>query len=155
MFDALKTMLTEWLPGDGGTQGSKPLPDKKLCAAALMVHAMAVDGVVRPEEEEKLLQVLESHYELTSEQAMQLAGDAKIAENEAVDLYGFTSDLKNRMDETERMGLVEDLWEMVFADGKLHEMEDNMVWRTAELLGISSDRRMALKRLVRERSPTT
>ena len=44
--------------------------------------------------------------------------------------------------------MVEDLWEMVFADGKLHEFEDNVVWRVAELLGVQSRSRMELKQRV-------
>ena len=31
------------------------------------------------------------------------------------------------------------MWEIVFADGDLHELEDHTVWRIAELIGV--DRR--------------
>ena len=46
---------------------------------------------------------------------------------------------------------MEDLWEMVYADGEMHEAEDNVVWRVAELLGITSDKRIALKVRVKRR----
>jgi uncharacterized tellurite resistance protein B-like protein len=36
----------------------------------------------------------------------------------------------------------------VFADGVVNELEDNMVWRTAELLGVSSRDRMILRKRV-------
>lgn len=152
MFSAIKDFLNDLTSTDKAEEGGERSLDKKLCAAALMVHVMEADGQIKPEEEAKLLSVLEAHYDLNAEQAHELAISAKTTQSESIDLYSFTSVLKAQMDETERMGLVEDLWEMVYADGQLHEFEDNMVWRLAELLNISSERRMRLKRIVRERA---
>jgi len=42
------------------------------------------------------------------------------------------------------------LWEMVYADGQVTEFEDNVVWRAADLLGISSRDRIDLKHRVAE-----
>ena len=39
---------------------------------------------------------------------------------------------------------------LVFADGKVHEFEDNLIWRTAELLGVSSEVRIRLKQAARD-----
>jgi uncharacterized tellurite resistance protein B-like protein len=47
---------------------------------------------------------------------------------------------------------VENLWEIVFADGASHEFEENLVWRVAELLGVSRQDRIAKKRAVAETS---
>ena len=41
------------------------------------------------------------------------------------------------------------LIKMVYADGEIHELEDNVVWRIAELLAIDKRDRMELKRDVR------
>jgi len=68
----------------------------------------------------------------------------------AVDLYGFTSVLKRRLDEAERERIVSMMWELVYADGKVHEFEDNLIWRVAELLGVSSQARIRLKQAVRD-----
>jgi uncharacterized tellurite resistance protein B-like protein len=38
------------------------------------------------------------------------------------------------------------MWELVYADGQVSEFEDNVVWRAADLLGISSRDRIELKR---------
>jgi len=43
------------------------------------------------------------------------------------------------------------MWEMVFADGKITEFEDNVLWRAADLLGISGRDRIELKHRVQER----
>jgi len=43
------------------------------------------------------------------------------------------------------------MWELVYADGQVSEFEDNVVWRAADLLGISSRDRIDLKHQVAER----
>jgi uncharacterized tellurite resistance protein B-like protein len=40
------------------------------------------------------------------------------------------------------------MWELVYADGQVSEFEDNVVWRAADLLGISSRDRIDLKHKV-------
>ena len=55
------------------------------------------------------------------------------------------------VDEEGRLRIVEMMWEMVFADGKVTEFEDNVLWRAADLLGISGRDRIELKHAVPER----
>lgn len=150
MFDKIKSILG--LASDTGqSPRSARAIDKELAAAALMVHVIAADGVITEDEEQRLHAVLHKHYGLDDKQAAALARDAREAQDEAIDLYAFTSVLKREMDEDARMLLVEDLWEMVYADGELHEFEDNVVWRVAELLGVQTRHRMLLKQRVKER----
>jgi uncharacterized tellurite resistance protein B-like protein len=54
------------------------------------------------------------------------------------------------MSEDERVRVVENLWEVVFADGESHEFEENLVWRVAELLGVHRRDRIAVKLAVAE-----
>ena len=123
----------------------------ELAEAALMYHVIAVDGVIRDEERKRMADVLASHFNLSEEETKDLALEARDAEHEAVDIYKFTSVLTHSLDEVDRIQIVENLWEMVFADGVLHELEDNVVWRIAELLGVSSRDRMNLKQRVWKR----
>nr|WHW29409.1 putative TerB family tellurite resistance protein [uncultured bacterium] len=125
--------------------------DKNLAAAALMVHVIAADGKITADEEARLHAVLREHYSVSEDDAKELTAAAKEAQSDAVDMYRFTSVLKEQMDEPERLALIEDLWEMVYADGKVHEFEDNVVWRVAELIGIQSRERMVLKKRVLDR----
>jgi uncharacterized tellurite resistance protein B-like protein len=47
-----------------------------------------------------------------------------------------------------RLRIIEMMWELVYADGQVSEFEDNVVWRAADLLGISSRDRIDLKHKV-------
>jgi uncharacterized tellurite resistance protein B-like protein len=38
------------------------------------------------------------------------------------------------------------MWEIVYADGELDELEDNTVWRVAELIGVERRDRIEARR---------
>jgi len=119
--------------------------DIRVAAAALLVHASVIDGSVSEIETGRLAELLKDRFNLTPEQTNELLIAAERREQQAVDLYGFTSKLKEAMTEEERQGLVFMMWEVVFADGKLDPLEDNLVWRASELLGVSARDRMTMK----------
>ncbi len=123
----------------------------RLAAAALLVHATVVDGQVARSETQVLREVLERRFDLDHGQAGRLITQAAQTEKDAVDLYGFTSVLTRRLDRPGRLKIVEMLWEIVIADGVIHELEANLVWRAAELLGVTSRDRIRLKKSVESR----
>ena len=77
--------------------------------------------------------------------------EATAAEHEAVDLYHFTSLLNRALNEDGRRRIVEMMWEIVYADRRVTEFEDNLIWRAADLLGISSRERIELRQRVTSR----
>jgi uncharacterized tellurite resistance protein B-like protein len=91
---------------------------------------------------------LDTQFGLSGEALEDVIAEATRRDDEAVDLYGFTSTLKLKLTEEERVEVIELLWRAVFADGVVNELEDNMVWRTAELLGVSTRERMTLRKRV-------
>ncbi len=148
MLDSLKSFLNK-LTGEAAPDHHFETDDTRLAVAALMVHCMAVDGTVSEDERKLLQSSLSSAYDLSQSGVAQLIADATDADNEAVDLYRFTSVLKRQMDRDQRADVVEQLWSMVYADGQVHEFEDNLVWRVAELLGIERTERLARKLVAR------
>ena len=144
MLDALKTFLSDFHAG-GKTPDRFGDDDYRLSAAALLVHTMTIDGEPKPQERETLRKILKARFELDDEGADQLIEAAIRADSEAVDLYHFTSQLNRALDDDGRRRMVEMMWEMVYADGSRSEFEDNLVWRMADLLGVSSRDRILLR----------
>jgi uncharacterized tellurite resistance protein B-like protein len=56
-----------------------------------------------------------------------------------------------QVDDAGRLRIVEMMWELVYADGEVNEFEDNVVWRAADLLAVSSRDRIDLKHRVAAR----
>jgi len=148
VFDALKKLMFGGRNAKEAAAGFSA-DAKQLAEAALMFHVIAADGVVSSSERKRLSQVLSAEFGLSERDARELIEEARRADGEAIDLFAFTQTLKRELDRDARLALIRRLWEMVYADGEVHEFEDNIVWRVAELLDIDSRARMELKREVR------
>jgi uncharacterized tellurite resistance protein B-like protein len=124
----------------GEDQRAKHLREEELqlAAAALLVHASLIDGRADPEERRKLRSLLQARFNLGEDEFDRILGEAEAWEQESVDLYSFTSVLCRELDQEGRQRIVEMLWEIVLADGVLHEYEADLVSRGAELLGVST-----------------
>ena len=80
--------------------------------------------------------------------AAELVEQATAADREAIDLYRFTHVLSGTLDATARLRLIEMMWQVAYADGTASEFENNLIWRVADLLGVSSHERIALRQRV-------
>jgi uncharacterized tellurite resistance protein B-like protein len=122
--------------------------DYRLAATALLIHVISIDGQPSDNEKRKLHSLIESYFGLNAGAADQLIASATLTEGEAVDLYHFTSVIMRQVDDQGRLRIVEMMWELVYADGQVSEFEDNVVWRAADLLAVSSRDRIDLKHRV-------
>jgi uncharacterized tellurite resistance protein B-like protein len=147
MLESLRNFLSD-LAGDGKRQDAFAEDDYRLAAAALLVHVCTVDGDMSPAEGTRLHDVLKHRFALDEAGTARLIDAAIAADNEAVDLYHFTHLINRALDEEGKRRMVEMMWEMVFADGQADEFEDNIVWRAADLLGVSARERIELRRRV-------
>ena len=86
--------------------------------------------------------------------AEELVAEATKAEDEAIDLYHFTSLINRSLDEHGRRSIVEMMWEIIYADGPVTDFESNLMWRAADLLGISPRERIELGQHVSSRRRT-
>ena len=125
--------------------------EARLAAAALLVHAMLIDGTRDEAEMRKLKELLAKNYHLKESETEELIDLATREDSRAVDLYGFTRRLNRDLDHEERLKIIEMLWEMAYADGVLHEFEENLVWLVAELVHIEPRERIRLKQIVRSK----
>lgn len=125
--------------------------DYRISAAALLVHAATIDGNISDDERERLYDLIKQRFELDDAAADELIGAAVDAEQNAVDLYGFTSRLNRGMDDPARRRLIEMMWDIVFVDGRVSEFEDNLLWRAADLLHVPSRERIELRRRMAEK----
>ena len=126
--------------------------DPKLSVAALLVHLAAVDGQMKDDERNAIKGALQDHYALDEQSVDRLVKEAALRDAEAVDFYKFTAAL-TQLEMADRIEIIRMMWTVVFADKKNHELEDNMVWRIAELIGVSSRDRTVLRNQVGKAQP--
>jgi uncharacterized tellurite resistance protein B-like protein len=110
--------------------------DYRVAAAALLVHVMSADGVAAPVERQRLEAVLSAGFDLSAADTRRLVVFATDAEAAEDNWTSFAQTLASHLDEDGRRRVVDMMWAVVLADGRAHELEEAVVERAAELLGV-------------------
>jgi uncharacterized tellurite resistance protein B-like protein len=124
-------------------------PDPRLSVAVLLLEAARQDDNFDASERSVIEALLTRRFNLTPGECAHLlsAGEARMAY--MVQLFGHTSTITGHMTPEDRLGLVEMLWEVAYADGVLDPEEDLLVRRVAKLVYVTDrDRVLARQRVV-------
>ena len=108
----------------------------QMASAALMVEMLHVDEQVTTEEDEKLRLLLKQRFNLDSSEIEALIDLAHNEKHEATDYFQFTSLLNEHYSQQQKIDLVEDLWQLAYADHELDKYEEHLLRRLSELLHV-------------------
>ena len=150
MLEMLKQLVAD-LHGGNKHPNHFEADDYRVAAAALLVHVATLDGELAEATGDKLRETLKTQFELDDEHADELIAAATEADREAVDFFHLTNLLMRSLNEQGRMRVIEMLWEVALADGRISEFEDNMLWRIADLLGVAPNDRIAMRQQVEKK----
>lgn len=122
-----------------------------VATAALLIEVMRMDGGASEEERDRVLHAMEAKFGLRPEQTAELLRLAEEEAREATDYFQFTSLIKNRLTPEEKERLIEHLWAVAYADGELHQYEEHLIRKLADLLYVPHKSFIAAKLKVQGR----
>ncbi len=137
MLSRIKALLGEMNSVVGRAPSDHGEDTLQVAAAALMVEAANLDGDFDENERQTIETLLRDHFGLDEPEARDLVAAAESAVDESVQLHGFTHVVKTNFSHEERVRMIEMLWEIAYADGRLHDYEANLVRRVAGLLYVT------------------
>lgn len=144
MIDLLRRLMS--LPADAPPDD----PDARVAVAVLLVEAANADDRYEPAERERIEQVLTVRYALDRAAAAALRTRAEAVQAEAVDLVRFTRAVKDAVPHADRIGVIEAVWEVIYADGTREMHESALVRKLCGLLHIQDrDAGLARQRVAR------
>jgi uncharacterized tellurite resistance protein B-like protein len=135
MLDRLKQLFQP--EAASRPSGAHRFDELQLAAAALLVEAATMDSKFDAEERARVSRLVQDRFALSAEEAADLVGEAEQMAAASVEWHGFTRAIKNGFDQAERVQLIEMLWEVVYADGELHDYEASLLRRVTGLLYVS------------------
>ncbi len=146
---AVLDRLKAFLAGPDAARGvdSEPGDKVQLATVALLIEAAQMDADFGTEERAKITELVESRFGLSAAESRTLMQAASDKVDHAVEMFGFTREIKNAFSPEERIEMMEMLWEVAYADGVLHDLEASLMRRLAGLLHVSDrDSGLARKR---------
>lgn len=111
--------------------------DLQVAAAALLVEAALMDDRFEASERDKITELLKARFELSDADAETLLAAAREQVGRSSQLFGFTRVVADRFSPDERVELMEMLWQVAYADGRLDDYEANLLRRLAGLIHVS------------------
>ncbi len=135
MLTKLQQFFNQYLSEDN--KDSIPVERRlQMATAALMVEMLHVDEQVTTEEDEKLRHILKQRFKLDTGEIETLINLAHNEKHEATDYYTFTSLINEHYTQQQKIKLVEDLWQLAYADNELDKYEEHLLRRLADLLHV-------------------
>jgi uncharacterized tellurite resistance protein B-like protein len=117
----------------------------------LLVEAARMDQRIDPRERAVIERLLAERFGLGREAATALI-EAALARAEASNrFFDYTRHVKDGLDEAGRVRMIEMMWEVVLADGRLDPYEDNLLRRVAGLIYVSDAESGAARQRVKAR----
>ena len=132
MLAALRKLIS--LKKENENKSNSVDQEGRLACAALMTRAAWLDGTLDKVEENALRDLMMKRFEISAEEADEILKAAMADLDKSNDLYKYTKDLRDNFDADERLKLIEMIWEVVYADGVLHDFEATLMRRLAGLL---------------------
>lgn len=142
LLGQLKKIFGEQALPQGVLEDREPF---ELATAALLVELARSDFSESPAEADAIRHLLQKRFELTDEALDQLLADAARRADKAVSLHEFTHRLNRELPESDKLAIIEMLWRVGHADGRIDKHEEHLIQRIAGLLHVSDRDRVRLK----------
>ncbi len=118
----------------------------RLAAAALLVEAAWRDQDFDETERRHIVDLVSGRFGLTREEAETLVAAAEQEVHGATQILPFTRAIKDRFSHVERIEMIEMLWQVVYADGVLHDHEAALMRQIGGLVYVSDRERGAARK---------
>ena len=106
----------------------------ELAIVSLLLQIGIADGKIQPEEHTIIKKFIAENFSLDTETIKKLISFAEDDLEQATSLQGFTHLLNESLSPTEKISIVEKLWEVAFADQSIDKYEEYYVRKIADLL---------------------
>lgn len=146
MLDSLKTFLSQLKEPEQSEQRHSI----ELAAATLIVEMCKADSVTDLSELRMAANTLQDMFGIESEQIENLLTDASAQSNQATSTHEFTRVINEHFSDEEKVQLIEVLWQVAYADGRLDKLEEHLVRKIAELIYVSHSDFIRAKLTVKE-----
>ena len=135
MLNRLFALLNEPPAAPPDTVGA-PFQRRQIAAVVLLIELAQINRRVPPEELATIERIVRQRFGLDAAKAARLIAAAQGQLDASLEDWVFAKAVREGFDERERAGIVELMWEVVYADGRLGRLEAALMRRLTRQLRI-------------------
>jgi len=106
----------------------------QLACTVLLAEVMRADGNSDENERTEIIKQLTQYFNLSSVELTELLNNAELLTEQATDYYQFTSKINSNYSITDKIKIVEMLWQVANADNEISAIEQHTIRKIADLL---------------------
>lgn len=137
MMDLVKRFFAKGKGAQLTDQGKTESHDVRVAVCALFLEMANIDGEFSGSEREDVMALLKRRHGLSDEHILELMEASKKQLEGSIDLWQFTNLINQNYSREEKIQIIEMVWQIVYADGRLDKHEDYLVHKLAKLLRLT------------------
>jgi uncharacterized tellurite resistance protein B-like protein len=136
--DLIKSIFKKTTPPKQDTSAKKRVTEDELHIAtcAILLEIAHADEEFSEEEERRIVDLMQKNFNLPHETVHKLKEISEKKRKESIDLWQFTSTIKDNYSTEQKEQVIEMIWSIIYADGTLDKYEDYLAHKLAKLLGL-------------------
>ncbi len=150
MIGAIKQFFDKRIASAQGGTDSGAGHRLQLATAAILIEMTRADFEVNQHELDAVADAVKTTFGLSPGETGELLRLAEQEAKQATDYFQFTSLINTRFTPDEKIKVVELMWQVAYADGKMDKYEDHLVRKIAGLLHVSHRDFIAAKHRARD-----
>lgn len=136
MLRSLKELFNTLVPPAGAQAGQDDEHTLQLATAVMLVEVMHAEPRIDAARRRAVVDSLRDTFALSRPETESLVEAAEKASHEATDWYEFTSYINDHFDVPAKLRMIEHMWRVAYADGRLGDHERHVMWRLSDLLHV-------------------
>lgn len=108
--------------------------DIRIAAVALLIEVAKADHDLSDQEEQRLIEILDTLYELTGDDKQLLIDVAKDRSTQSTSLYEYTRIINDHFNADEKFQLIINMWKIAYTDEHIDRFEEHLIRRVADLI---------------------
>jgi uncharacterized tellurite resistance protein B-like protein len=153
MLKALRNFFDQHIASQAGESAAAAERRVQVAAAVLLIEVARSDNNFSDVERQAVLESVRRKFSLSPAEAQEIIALAEAQSRDAHDLYQFTSQIDATFSLEKKLRLIEELWRAAYSDSVLHEHEEHLIRRVADLLHLSHSQFINAKLRVLDQRP--
>jgi len=145
MFEKIKNLLTDSVQNKnepGANNGSMRV---RVATAVILLEVAHADEDYSPKENARIIGILKKSFDLENEEVSELLKVSEVERKGSIDIWHFTNIINEHFNDEEKYRVVENIWQIIYADGRLDKYEDHIVHKLSSLLHVPHKRMIEAK----------
>lgn len=152
MLNKFKNFFSKNISLDSDEHTANSEHQIQTATCALLIEMASIDDEFDPVEKKRIVNHFKSDFHFTDDEVEELFKLATEELDNRIDLWSFTNLINQSYSTVQKIEVIETIWHVIYADGKLSAHEDYLVHKLYKMLGLTHAQLIEAKMKVLKRA---